>query len=415
MDYQESLDWIHSKLKFGIKPGLKRMEWMLEQLGNPQDKIRGVHIVGTNGKGSTVANLQHIFKASGYKVGTFTSPYILDFRERISVNGQMISQEGLVDLVNRVQPIVEALPSTTGLEPATEFEIITVMMFLYFAEIERVDVVLVEAGLGGRLDSTNVFKPLAVICPSIGLDHQDILGETHAEIATEKAGAIKKGVPFIFATQRSDVRQVFLETCQALAAPAYELGRDFSLAEGEYRDETGEQLSSLTLGLPGRHQEANAGLAIKTSLLLQERYPKLSHTTIGRGLSETRWIGRTELVEPNLMLDGAHNQESVEALVQVLKENYADKTIHILFAALATKPVLPMLETLAEIGQVKVTSVDYPKAMPLEHYPETYGRVATVTEWLASREVSEDDFYLITGSLYFISQVRQLLLKSWKK
>ena len=182
MTYQEALDWIHGQLKFGIKPGLERMAWMLKELGNPQDNLKAVHIVGTNGKGSTVNALQTIFTQAGYEVGTFTSPYIIDFKERISLNGQMISEEDLLDLVNRVKPVVERLPKETEHENATEFEIITVLMFLYFGQVHPVDIAFIEAGMGGLHDSTNLFKPLAVLCPSIGLDHQAILGNTHAEL-----------------------------------------------------------------------------------------------------------------------------------------------------------------------------------------------------------------------------------------
>lgn len=192
MEYQEALDWIHGKLKFGIKPGLKRMAWMLEELDNPQEKLAAVHVVGTNGKGSVTSYLQHIFSLAGYEVGTFTSPYIVDFRERISLNGQMISEADFLKLVERVCPVVERLSVETGLEPATEFEIITVLMFEYFGHMHPVDIAIIEAGMGGLYDSTNVFKALAVLCPSIGLDHQNVLGKTYAEIAAQKAGVLKK-------------------------------------------------------------------------------------------------------------------------------------------------------------------------------------------------------------------------------
>ena len=152
MNYQESLDWIHSKLKFGIKPGVSRVEWLLSELGNPQDMVKGVHIVGTNGKGSTVNYLQNTFTAAGYEVGTFISPFIMDFRERISINGQMISKEDLTLMVNRVKPIVERLPQETPWEAATEFEIITVLMFLYFGEVHQVDIAFIETGIRGIHD-----------------------------------------------------------------------------------------------------------------------------------------------------------------------------------------------------------------------------------------------------------------------
>lgn len=229
MNYQEALDWIHSKLKFGIKPGLERMAWILEELGNPQEKLSAVHIVGTNGKGSVTSYLQHIFSLAGYEVGTFTSPYIVNFRERISLNDQMISETDFLDLVERVRPVVERLPLETTLEPATEFEVITVLMFEYFGHMHPVDIAFIEAGMGGLYDSTNVFKALAVICPSIGLDHQNVLGQTYAEIAEQKAGVLKEHVPFIFATERDDVHRVFLKKRKLAAAKRMNLKRIFRL------------------------------------------------------------------------------------------------------------------------------------------------------------------------------------------
>lgn len=407
--YEESLEWIHSKLKFGIKPGLKRVEWLLNQLGNPQEQIKGVHIVGTNGKGSTVANLQHILTVSGYKVGSFTSPYIRDFRERISVDGQMISQEALVDLVDRVYTIVERLPQETGLEPATEFEVITVMMFLYFAEIVPVDLVLVEAGLGGRLDSTNVFTPMMVLCPSIGLDHQAILGDSHAEIAAEKAGVMKSGVPFVFATDREDVREVFRDCSKRIELPLLEAGVEFSLTNGFYQDQAGNTIEDIQPGLPGQHQVLNASLAIKASLLLAPQFPKISETSIREGLRASRWVGRTELMTANLMIDGAHNQESVRALCDLLKEEYSDKKLVFLVAAIAGKPIDGMLNQLADIGQVTVTTFDYPAALQLSEYPDNFVRVPSFKDWLGQIQDNEDQFFVVTGSLYFISQVRQWL------
>nr|WP_210729451.1 folylpolyglutamate synthase/dihydrofolate synthase family protein [Streptococcus ovuberis] len=412
VSYEESLDWIHGKLKFGIKPGLRRVEWLLEQLDNPQDKIKGIHIVGTNGKGSTVANLQHILTASGYKVGSFTSPYIVEFRERISVDGQMISQSALMELVDRVYPIVEALPKATGFEPATEFEVITVMMFLYFAEFEPVDVVLVEAGLGGRLDSTNVFRPLLSICPSIGLDHQPILGDTHVAIAREKAGVIKSAVPFLFASDRQDVTAVFEEVCQSVGAPLYQEGVDFSLEAGDYKDKEGNHLSGIVPGLPGRHQIVNASLAIKACLLLMKNFSKLTTETIKTGLATSSWVGRTERITDNLMLDGAHNNESVKALCDLLRDHYGDKQISILVAAIAGKPIESMLDQLQEVGKVTVTTFDYPTALDLSDYPSQLPRVGDFRQWLAQIEpASSGIFYVVTGSLYFISQVRRDLMK----
>lgn len=417
MDYQESLDWIHSKLKFGIKPGIERVKWLLNELGNPQEKVKGVHVIGTNGKGSTVNYLQHIFTASGYEVGTFTSPFIMDFRERISLNGQMISKEELTEMVNRIEPIVERLPKETPWEAATEFEIITVLMFLYFGEVHPVDIAFIEAGMGGLHDSTNVFQPLVIVCPSIGLDHQAYLGEDHAAIARNKTGVMKAGVPVVYATERQDVVGVFEERANMLASKTYLLERDFSYQErGEkfdfiYQD---ERVDSIQLAMPGQHQKANASLAIMTTLLLKESYPNISTTKILSALSTSRWLGRTEFIRHNLMIDGAHNNESVQVLVDLLKSSYSDKDIHILFAAIEGKPVTDMLEMLEEFASLTVTSFDFPKALPLEAYPSQYIQVPSWQEWVTQMEPDEQRLYIVTGSLYFISNIRQALVEKDK-
>ncbi|MDA3769678.1 bifunctional folylpolyglutamate synthase/dihydrofolate synthase [Streptococcus thermophilus] len=415
MIYQEALDWIHGQLKFGIKPGLERMAWMLEELGNPQDNLKAVHIVGTNGKGSTVNALQTIFSQAGYEVGTFTSPYIIDFKERISINGQMISEENLLGLVERVKPVVERLPKETEHENATEFEIITVLMFLYFGQVHPVDIAFIEAGMGGLHDSTNLFSPLAVICPSIGLDHQAVLGNTHAEIATEKAGVLKNGASFIYATDRTDVRDVFKQKANEEGSKTYELGKDFT-AEGSshsfdfiYKE---QRLEGIALAMAGQHQVANASLAIMASLLLQKDYPKVTPELIKDALAHASWLGRTEFLMPNLMIDGAHNNESVKVLIDLLRSEYADKDIELLFAAIDTKPIDSMLAQLESVGDLTVTSFEYPNSVKLDEYPVTYKQVSDFQTWIEEHVTANDDkLYVITGSLYFISQVRKWILE----
>ena len=415
MIYQEALDWIHGQLKFGIKPGLERMAWMLEELGNPQDNLKAVHIVGTNGKGSTVNALQTIFSQAGYEVGTFTSPYIIDFKERISINGQMISEENLLGLVERVKPVVERLPKETEHENATEFEIITVLMFLYFGQVHPVDIAFIEAGMGGLHDSTNLFSPLVVICPSIGLDHQAVLGNTHAEIATEKAGVLKNGASFIYATDRTDVRDVFKQKANEEGSKTYELGKDFT-AEGSshsfdfiYKE---QRLEGIALAMAGQHQVANASLAIMASLLLQKDYPKVTPELIKDSLAHASWLGRTEFLMPNLMIDGAHNNESVKVLIDLLRSEYADKDIELLFAAIDTKPIDSMLAQLESVGDLTVTSFEYPNSVKLDKYPVTYKQVSDFQTWIEEHVTANDDkLYVITGSLYFISQVRKWILE----
>lgn len=415
MTYQEALEWIHGQLKFGIKPGLERMAWMLEELGNPQDNLKAVHIVGTNGKGSTVNALQTIFSQAGYEVGTFTSPYIIDFKERISVNGQMISEEDLLGLVERVKPVVERLPKETEHENATEFEIITVLMFLYFGQVHPVDIAFIEAGMGGLHDSTNLFSPLAVICPSIGLDHQAVLGNTHAEIAAEKAGVLKNGAPFIFATERDDVRTVFEKKAHEEGAKTYELGKDFTAKGTSHSFDFAyeeQKLENISLAMAGQHQVANASLAIMASLLLQKDYPEVTPDLIKAALAHASWLGRTEFLMPNLMIDGAHNNESVKVLIDLLRSEYADKDIELLFAAIDTKPIDSMLAQLESVGDLTVTSFEYPNSVKLDKYPDAYKQVSDFQNWIEEHVTANNDkLYVITGSLYFISQVRKWLLE----
>lgn len=414
MNYQEALTWIHSRLKFGIKPGIERMTWMLDQLGNPQKNLRAIHVVGTNGKGSVVNNLQHIFTAAGYHIGTFTSPYIVDFRERISLDGQLMPEEDLVACVELVKPIVESLPA--DLEAATEFETISLIMFLYFGRLHLVDLAVIEAGMGGRDDSTNLFQALAVVCPSIGLDHQAVLGQTYGQIAQNKAGVLKAGEPLVMAVQQEKARQAFLEHAQAVGSPVYEWQKDFEMSSSQndwtFRNSR-TSLTDLRLAMPGQHQVANAALAIETALLLKDRCPELSEAAIRQGLATAKWQGRTELLQPNLMIDGAHNNESVQALVDLIQNDYKGRKVHILFAAIDTKPVVSMLEKLAKLGQVQVTTFPYHNSLALDDYPEPYQRMADFETWLAQvYKADSADFYLITGSLYFISQVRKELLKN---
>ncbi|MGT2887599.1 bifunctional folylpolyglutamate synthase/dihydrofolate synthase [Streptococcus didelphis] len=417
MNYQEALSWIHSKVKKGEKPGLKRIKWLLEQFDNPQDRLAAIHLVGTNGKGSTVSYLKDIFCASGYKVGTFTSPFIVEFRERISVNGHMMSEEDLIAMVKKVEPVVESLPAKTGYAPATEFEIITLIMFLYFTELNPVDLAIIEAGLGGLLDATNVFQALAVVCPSIGLDHQELLGETYSDIAGQKVGVLKDREPFIFATDKKEVRQVFQAKAQETASPLYELGKDFTIAckkEGFDFTYQATTLKNIHLAMLGRHQKQNASLAVMTSLILKEAFPKVTSASIIKGLSQSKWVGRTEFLENQFMIDGAHNNESIQALVQLMQEDFSDKDITILFAAINSKPVDDMLKQLSQVGQVFVTSFDFPKCLALEDYPKKYPQLRDYKKWLLEKQAqlkNKNQLLLVTGSLYFISEVRQFVLE----
>lgn len=334
--YEEAIGWIHSRLKFGIKPGLERMRWMLEELGNPERHIKCVHLAGTNGKGSTLTYMRYMLEDAKYKVGTFTSPYIETFNERISVNGTPIADEEITELVKMVKPVVEKLDET-DLGEATEFEIITVMAICYFGKVNFCDVVLFETGLGGRFDSTNVIHPVLTIITNIGHDHMHILGNTLGEIAYEKAGIIKSGVPVITGVQDEEALQVIQKVAKENRANLYEMGNHFT-ALHKQSSENGEQFDftcpfasfeDVRIAMKGSHQVGNAALALMAVMYVKTYLSFLiEEEEIRTGLQEAYWVGRFEKLQsnPDIIIDGAHNPEGIESLVKTVESHYKDKT-----------------------------------------------------------------------------------------
>lgn len=417
MNYLDSLHWIHERTKFGIKPGVKRMKWMLDKLGNPEEKIQAVHVVGTNGKGSTVSYLREALVANKYKIGTFTSPFIVTFNERISINGTPITDDELVELVQIVKPISERLESETDLGPATEFEIITLMMFVYFGTVHPVDFVIIEAGLGALNDSTNVFQPIMTVLTSIGLDHTNILGDTYMDIAREKAGVIKPSVPLVYAIKPKDALHFVREVVEKNYNKGLELDRDFHVlsdnTEFTYRYGSYE-LENIQLKMIGQHQHENAALAITTLIEMYQRgMIQLNFNTMIEAIEHTTWSGRIEKVQeqPLILIDGAHNKESIDALVDTLKQYYSDKKIDVLFAAIDGKPIGKMMNSIEEIAnRFYVTTFDFPKALPIDavyDYLEHH-HIEKVQDYPQFIEKYEGELLVVTGSLYFISEVRKL-------
>lgn len=417
MNYLDSLHWIHERTKFGIKPGVKRMKWMLDKLGNPEEKIQAVHVVGTNGKGSTVSYLREALVANNYEIGTFTSPFIVTFNERISTNGTPITDDELVELVQIVKPISERLESETELGPATEFEIITLMMFVYFDTVHPVDFVIIEAGLGALNDSTNVFQPIMTVLTSIGLDHTNILGDTYMDIAREKAGVIKPSVPLVYAIKPKDALHFVREVVEKNYNKGLELDRDFHVlsddTEFTYRYGSYE-LENIQLKMIGQHQHENAALAITTLIEMYQRgMIQLNFNTMIEAIEHTTWSGRIEKVqeEPLILIDGAHNKESIDALVDTLKQYYSDKKIDVLFAAIDGKPIGKMMSSIEEIAnRFYVTTFDFPKALPIDavyDYLEHH-HIEKVQDYPQFIEQYDGELLVVTGSLYFISEVRKL-------
>jgi dihydrofolate synthase / folylpolyglutamate synthase len=425
--YIEALDWIHARLRLGIKPGLKRMEWMMDKLGHPETKMKTVHIGGTNGKGSTVAFLRSILEASGYTVGTFTSPYIEQFNERISVNGKAITDEELLQLANVIRPLADELEETE-LGGPTEFEVITAMAFHYFATMNQTDIVIFEVGLGGRFDSTNIIQPLASIITNIGLDHTNILGTTYAEIAFEKAGIIKENTAIFTAVKHPDALKVIEEQADKRNAPLYRLNQEFSIsdhqsqAKGEVFDVITpfQPIGKLGISMIGQHQTENAALAVIAAQFLNQKGSFLvSEQAIRAGLKKAYWPGRFELLSENplVIVDGAHNEEGVTALTHELTSRYANRQIQLVFAAMADKKLDQMIAKLDKIAtQITFVSFDFPRAAKAEqllNISQSPNKLA-VNDWgpyliEEIQRLENNSMLVITGSLYFISEVKSFL------
>lgn len=421
MDYQETLEWIHGRAKFGIKPGVKRMEWMLEQFDHPERKITGVHVVGTNGKGSTLSYMRNALNENDYTVGTFTSPYIEVFNERISINGLPISDEDITLLANIVRPISEKMVEETDYGNSTEFEIITMMMFVYFGNVHPVDYVIVEAGLGATHDSTNVFNPVMTVLTSIGLDHVNILGNTLLDITKDKSGVIKENIPLVFNVKDDSCRDYIHKVLEEKNAKAIELERDIILVRnGPEFNFTYDKydFNDIRLEMLGRHQQENAAIAIAALLEMMDRgLVKLDMNKMIQGVEHTFWSGRIEKIsdEPLIILDGAHNNEAVDALIETMQTSYSDKEITVLFSAVKGKPLDTMVSKIGMLAETfNVTEFDFFKAEEgkvlydsIEHPNKHF-----IEDYIDYIETFDGELLLVTGSLYFISEVKQGLKKN---
>jgi dihydrofolate synthase / folylpolyglutamate synthase len=426
--YEEAVEWIHARLRLGIKPGLQRMHHLLEVLGNPQERIKSVHIGGTNGKGSTVTYLRNILQEAGYSVGTFTSPYFERFNERLSVNGQPIPDHDLISLVALIKPIAEGMKDTEWGEPS-EFEVITAMSMVYFAETAKPDLVLFEVGLGGRLDSTNVITPVISVITSIGMDHMQFLGDTIEQISYEKAGIIKRGVPVVSGVSQPEARKVIEEAARGNESHVYQSGKDFHtrrdsvLNNGErFHYESSDLSAVYDISMMGAHQVQNAAIALKTAELLRsQNVITFTDGHLKAGLKRAYWPGRMELVseKPAVILDGAHNPEGITALVTTIKERFSSKKVTILFSALKDKELKNMIGLLEEAASViSFTDFSFPRVAAADELfaLSDHPRKEKAGDWQQYldeklRTAAEDEVLFITGSLYFLSEVKPVLLK----
>ncbi|NLF32658.1 MAG: bifunctional folylpolyglutamate synthase/dihydrofolate synthase [Planctomycetes bacterium] len=425
-DYEQMLRVRYNRDTFS----LDRMFRLLKGLGDPQDRIRTVHIAGTKGKGSTVEMLSQMLIACGYKVGVYTSPHIVDIRERIRINHTMISQAALTRLISTVEPIIEQM----GDDKPTFFEIFTSLAFMYFAN-EAVDVAVIETGLGGRLDSTNVLKPDVCGLTSISLDHMHQLGRTVGLIAKEKAGIFKPDIPAVSVPQRPEVEAVLRSAAKASKTPLMFAGKEIDFS---YRFEssraTGPQtrvcmttetsnFEHLPVPLLGEHQALNCGLALALLDELKKKgFDRITDATAVEGLRQTYLPGRMEMVcrDPRMIADGAHNAASVAALMKAIGQNIPYDSMVVVFGCAVDKDIPGMMRELA-LGADKIvfTSAGGPRAAKTrdlaDAFEECTGKTAQVANSveealaIAASAVSREDIICATGSFYLVGAVKQIL------
>ncbi len=427
MNYQQALDYIASFGRFGSRPGLERMLWLLERLDHPERSMRFVHVAGTNGKGSTTAFVHGILQAAGYRVGMFTSPYLEAFTNRIGVNGQDIDQGKLASLVLRLQPLLDEI-NASELGPITQFEVTTALALCYYRET-RVDLVVWEVGLGGRLDATNVVTPLVSVITNIGMDHTEVLGNTLAEIAGEKAGIIKRGVPLVTAVEEDEAWQVIAGQATDLHAPVWRLGHDFHYARQEfgidgqsfsYRDQAGDTMRFSIL-LLGEHQCRNAALAVAAVRQLEQLGLCISPEAYADGLKHTRWPGRLEIMsrQPFVLVDGAHNPHGTRVLRQALLDYFPGRKLVMVLGILKDKERQEMFGHLLPLAsRVLFTAPQYGRATdPETLLQEAAAFVVPATTTASVPEaidqaldgLATDEVLLIAGSLYTVAEAREHL------
>lgn len=429
MPYREALAWIHSIGRFGMNQGLQRIEALLGYLGDPHKKIKFLHIGGTNGKGSTAALAASVLQAAGYRTGLYTSPYLEQFTDRMSVNGKEISKTDLTDLVCVVRPLVEKIAQDSALGQPTQFEVVTAIAFSYFAETKP-DLVVLEVGLGGRLDATNVVCPLVSVITTVSLEHTHVLGDTVEAIALEKAGIIKEKTDVV--TQaKGNALAVIEEICRQKSAPLYRLGEDFR-HERLFGDLNGQvfnyygltkDFTGLRIPLLGEYQADNASVALAALELLGNKGFALTEEAFRRGLSEVRWPGRLEILgrDPLVVIDGAHNLEAFQGLKQALLQTFSYRRMILVLGILKDKALEEILAEIVPLAdELIITRPNSPRAADPLHLERmakaAFKKPVFVEEKLiqalksAFSLASPDDLILIAGSLYLISEARHILL-----
>jgi dihydrofolate synthase/folylpolyglutamate synthase len=429
MTYEEALQYIKECTKFGIKLGLERMNVILERIGNPQRRFGAIHVAGTNGKGSTTAMFDTVLREAGYKTGRFNSPHLLSYRERFLVNGVMITKAQLAGFITELRPVFDSVIAD-GYGAPTEFEVGTALAFLFFAN-QQVDLAIVEVGMGGRFDATNVLQPVLSVITHIALDHQEYLGTTLEKIAFEKAGIIKSGVPVVIGLQEPEIAG-FLQGIAMDRASVWTDVSQFPVNDVKV-DENGTSFTTVSrvfgelrvnLSLLGEHQVKNCLNVLAGCEALCQRKLLITSEILLRGLAGTVWPGRFERMRQvermKFFFDGAHNPDGVRALVDGIKQIFPGQRIDFLVGILKNRPVTEMAAILAEVARkVIVTTVPDPKTSTVEDLGAAFRNcgipVIREPDPAAALQLlleTDNTVAVATGSFYLTGWLRSILLNS---
>ncbi|MDD3839875.1 MAG: bifunctional folylpolyglutamate synthase/dihydrofolate synthase [Clostridia bacterium] len=426
MNYKQAIEYIHSANQFGMKLGLENIIKLLQELDNPHQGIKVIHVAGTNGKGSVSSMISSILIESGYKVGLFTSPYLENFNERIKINGINVSDEQISNNITLIKEKIDHMINM-GYQHPTEFEIVTALGFLIFKQ-SKVDFIVLEVGLGGRLDSTNVVTPLICVLTSIGMDHMNILGNDIEKIALEKAAIIKPGSIAVSYPQTKNVYKIIENECAKKdvvlnRVECAEIKRIGFSESGQIFDFKYDNLvlKNLKLNLIGRHQILNAATAIIAVMSLKKHDIKICEKAIEKGLENVKWPGRLEIIskQPLILIDGAHNIDGAKSLKLALKEHFNKRKILMVIGMLEDKDVEGVVEVLAPIAESIITSQPENKralnpekmALLVNKYCENV-HISDSVEQAVDKALymcNDDQMIVFCGSLYLVGKVRTII------
>ena len=426
--YEEVVEWLFGLHRYGSRPGLVNIRHLLDRMGDPHEGFKSIHVTGTNGKGTTTAMTASILKASGYSVGMFTSPHLSSFTERIVVNGRRIPPEDVVRIVDEIRPHIDEMVETPDLRHPTFFEVITAIAFRYFSE-QLLDFAVLEVGMGGKLDATNVVHALVSVITNVSLEHTHVLGSTVLEIAEKKAGIVKEGGVLVTATQDDAVCNLFKETCERVDSKILRVGEDItfkrlesSLDGQSFRLEgPNESYEELFIPLIGRHQLLNAAAAVGAVQALKFHEIKIPGEAVKGGLRKVVWPGRMEVVQrrPLVLLDGAKDAEAAQAIKKTLLEEFPDRRRIAVVSMSSDKNIPEMIKHLAQatdhfiitahqvMGRAAEPSVI---SEQIEKYNKPYEVETDVRRAVSRAEelAGEDGMVIVVGSVFLVGEAREI-------